>query len=106
MYFAKLVGGKTYDVLDHSFVDGIEQEITQPVYDYLKENPLFDTWEAEDSKAVSLFNREKYTEAALKGLKKPQQEEIIRSLSKGDFIKETKNEQERIALILELQEEE
>lgn len=106
MYFAKLTGGKTYDVFDHSFIDGVEQEVSQPVYNYLKENPLFDTWEAEENKTVSLFNGEKYTEAALKGLKKSQQEEIIRSLTQGDFIRDTKNEQERIALIIELQEEE
>ncbi|MEM5606516.1 hypothetical protein AAHB51_27865 [Bacillus cereus] len=30
----------------------------------------------------------------------------MRSLTKGDFIRDTKNEQERITLILELQEEE
>lgn len=106
MYFAKLTGGKTYNVLDHSFIDGVEQEVSQPVYNYLKENPLFDTWEAEENKTVSFFNGEKYTEATIKGLKKSQQEEIIRSLTKGDFIRDTKNEQERIALILELQEEE
>ncbi|MCU5755688.1 YqbF domain-containing protein [Bacillus thuringiensis] len=106
MYFAKLIGGKTYEVLDHSFVDGVEQEVSNPVYDYLKENPLFETWEADETKTASFFNGEKYTEAALKGLKKSQQEEIIRSLTKGDFIRDTKNEQERVALILELQEEE
>lgn len=106
MYFAKLTGGKTYDVLDHSFVDGVEQEVSQPVYDYLKENPLFEIWEDDEDKTASSFYGEKYTEAALKGLKKLQQEEIIRSLTKGDFIRDTKNEQERIALILELQEEE
>ncbi|MEH7186480.1 YqbF domain-containing protein [Bacillus toyonensis] len=106
MYFAKLIGGRTYDVLEHSFVDGIEQEVPQPVYNYLKENPLFETWEADGNKTASLFDGEKYTEAALKGLKKSQQEEIIRSLTKGDFIRDTKNEQERVALILELQEEE
>lgn len=106
MYFAKLTGGKTYDVLDRSFVDGVEQEVTESIYDYLKENPLFETWESDETKTVSLFNGEKYTEATLKGLKKPQQEEIIRSLTKGDFIRDTKNEQERITLILELQEEE
>ena len=105
MYFAKLIGGRTYDVLEHSFVDGIEQEVTQPVYNYLKENPLFEIWEADENKTASLFDGGKYTEAALKGLKKSQQEEIIRTFTKGDFIKDTKNEQERIALILELQEE-
>lgn len=69
MYFAKLIGGRTYDVLEHSFVDGIEQEVPQPVYNYLKENPLFETWEADENKTASLFDGEKYTESALKGLK-------------------------------------
>ncbi|MEM5606515.1 YqbF domain-containing protein [Bacillus cereus] len=50
MYFAKLTGGKTYNVLDHSFVDGVEQEVTESIYDYLKENPLFETWESDETK--------------------------------------------------------
>lgn len=46
---------------------------------------------------------EKYTKASLKKLNKEQQEEIITELGRNP--EETKNEEERIALILELQEE-
>ncbi|MFI8709947.1 YqbF domain-containing protein [Bacillus sp. NPDC077411] len=105
MYYAKLVKGKTYDVLDHRFVDGVEQKVNEEVYDYLKQNKQFELWEADDNTHASLLKSdgEKYTEQDLKALKKNEQESIIRSLTKGDFIQETKNEQERIALILELQ---
>ncbi|WP_374992666.1 hypothetical protein [Pseudomonas aeruginosa] len=48
---------------------------------------------------------EKYTEAELKKLHKTDQEDIIRALTAGDFIQETKNEKERIELILQLQQE-
>lgn len=108
MYLAKLIAGSTYDVMGHRFVDGVEQKVNEEVYDYLKQNEQFEVREADDITAASFLKPvgEKYTEQELKVLKKDQQETIIHSLTKGDFIQETKNEQERIALILELQEQE
>ncbi|EJR41642.1 hypothetical protein IIK_05774 [Bacillus cereus VD102] len=106
MYFAKLVGGKTYTVDGHIFNDGVEQVVEKETYDYLKDNMLFAVREGETEVAPSLLIDEKYTESMLKKLSKAEQEEIIRSLNQGDLIKDTKNENERIALILELQEQE
>ncbi|TSI19890.1 hypothetical protein FOT98_08835 [Bacillus sp. HY001] len=106
MYFAKLVGGKSYAVDGHNFIDGVEQAIGKDTYDYLKGNKMFEVREGEQEKAPSLSDGEKHTESALKKLPKGEQEDIIRSLTKGDLIQETKNENERIALILQLQEQE
>ncbi|MFI8673480.1 hypothetical protein CON32_00180 [Bacillus cereus] len=106
MYFAKLVGGKTYTVDGYIFNDGVEQVVEKETYDYLKDNMLFAVREGEKEVAPSLLIDEKYTESMLKKLSKAEQEEIIRSLNQGDLIKDTKNENERIALILELQEQE
>ncbi|MCC2483722.1 YqbF domain-containing protein [Bacillus pacificus] len=106
MYFAKLVGGKSYGVDGHNFIDGVEQAIGKDTYEYLKENKMFEVREGEQEKAPSLSNGEKHTESTLKKLSKGEQEDIIHSLTKGDFIQDTKNEKERIALILELQEQE
>lgn len=106
MYFAKLVGGKSYGVDGHNFVDGVEQAIGKDTYEYLKDNKMFEVREGEKEKAPSLSDGEKYTESTLKKLSKGEQEDLIRYLTKGDLIKDTKNENERIALILELQEQE
>ncbi|EOO65478.1 YqbF domain-containing protein [Bacillus mycoides] len=107
MYFAKLVAGKTYEVMNLQFTDGVELQVDENVYDYLKGNTHFELREADGTDQVSLFksNGEKYTEQDLKGLKKPEQEQLIRQLTKGDMVQDTKNEQERVALILKLQEE-
>ncbi|MCU5196493.1 YqbF domain-containing protein [Bacillus mobilis] len=106
MYFAKLVGGKTYMIDDHVFTDGVEKVVEKATYEYLKGNTLFEVREGEQEDAHSLLNGEKYTETILKKLSKAEQDEIIRSLTQGDFIHDTKNEKERIALILELQDQE
>lgn len=106
MYFAKLVGGKTYMIDGHVFTDGVEKVVEKETYEYLKGNTLFEVREGERIDAPSLFDGEKHTESTLKKLSKTEQDEIIRSLTKGDFIHDTKNEKERIALILELQEQE
>ncbi|MGQ7108334.1 YqbF domain-containing protein [Bacillus cereus group sp. Bce041] len=106
MYFAKLVGGKTYMIDGHIFTDGVEKVVKKETYEYLKNNDLFEVREGEKEDAPSLLSGEKHTESTLKKLSKADQEEIIRSLTQGDFIQDTKNENERIALILELQEQE
>ncbi|KWU68428.1 hypothetical protein AWW71_04840 [Bacillus cereus] len=106
MYFAKLVGGKTYMIDGHIFTDGVEKAVEKETYEYLKDNDLFEVREGEKENAPSLLVGEKYTESTLKKLSKAEQDEIIRSLTQGDFIQDTKNEKERIALILELQEQE
>lgn len=105
MYFAKLVGGKTYSVMGHNFVDGIEQSVDKAVYNYLSDNHMFEVREGDVTEKPSFSIGEKYTEAELKKLNKTDQEDIIRSLTVGDFIQETKNEKERIELILQLQKE-
>ncbi|ANT40020.1 MULTISPECIES: YqbF domain-containing protein [Bacillus cereus group] len=106
MYFAKLVGGKTYTVDGRVFNDGVEQVVEKETYDYLKDNRLFAVREGEKEVAPSLLVGEKHTESTLKKLSKAEQEAIIRKLTTGDFIHDTKNENERITLILELQEQE
>lgn len=105
MYFAKLVGGKTYNVMGHNFLDGMEQSVDKAVYEYLSENHMFEVREGEAAEKPSFSNGEKYTEVELKKLNKTDQDDIIRSLTVGDFIHETKNEKERIELILQLQEQ-
>lgn len=106
MYFAKLVGGKTFMIDGLIFTDGVEKAVDKATHDYLKDNDLFETREGEKEDAPSLFNGEKHTEAMLKKLSKAEQDELISELNKGDFIPDTKNEKERIALILDLQEQE
>ncbi|HFK1513666.1 MULTISPECIES: YqbF domain-containing protein [Bacillus cereus group] len=106
MYFAKLVGGKTYMIDGHVFTDGVEKVVENETYEYLKGNTLFEVREGEQEDVPSLLDGEKYTETILKKLSKAEQDEIIRSLTPGDFIHDTKNEKERITLILELQEQE
>ncbi|MED1406510.1 hypothetical protein P4U07_27750 [Bacillus mycoides] len=61
--------------------------------------------EAADSTEASIFNAEKYTEADLKKLTKAEQDDVIIKLAKGNEVPQTKNESERIALILQLQDE-
>jgi len=106
LYFAKLVGGKSYAVDDYNFIDGVEQAIGKDTYEYLKDNKMFEVREGEQEEAPSLSDGEKHTESTLKKLSKGEQEDIIHSLTKGDLIQETKNEKERIELILQLQEQE
>jgi len=106
LYFAKLVGGKSYGVDGHNFIDGVEQVISIDTYEYLKDNAMFEVREGEKEDAPSLSDGEKYTESTLKKLSKSEQDDIIRTLTKGDLIQDTKNEKERIALILQLQEQE
>jgi hypothetical protein len=106
-YFAKLVKGQTYSVFNHIFLVDQEKQVDKYTYDYLNGNDQFEVWEGEakaPDNGLIKPDGEKYTEAELKKLNKAQQEQIIQSLSK-DFVQETKNEQERIALILKLQEE-
>ncbi|MEG7824212.1 YqbF domain-containing protein, partial [Bacillus paranthracis] len=38
MYFAKLVGGKTYMIDGHVFTDGVEKVVENETYEYLKGN--------------------------------------------------------------------
>ncbi|OUB47981.1 hypothetical protein BK740_07470 [Bacillus thuringiensis serovar argentinensis] len=61
--------------------------------------------EVDGAEVLSTSNYEKYTEASLKKLSKIEQESIITTLYKGDQVPATKNEQERITLILQLQNE-
>lgn len=105
MHFVKLIGGKTYNVMGYNFLDGIEQSVDKDVYEYLSDNHMFEVREGEAAEKSSFSNGEKYTEVELKKLNKTDQEDIIRSLTVGDFIHETKNEKERIELILQLQNE-
>lgn len=103
VYFAKLIKGKTYDVLGQRFTSDKAKEVDKKTYDYLENNPQFEVREGE---ANADNNKDdapdgKYTKSSLKKLNKEEQDEIIHELS-GDKIKETKNEEERIALILAL----
>ncbi|MDO8159633.1 hypothetical protein FKQ51_20200 [Bacillus toyonensis] len=61
---------------------------------------------ADSTEASSFFNGEKYTEAELKKLSKTEQEDVIIKLADGNEVPQTKNESERITLILQLQEQE
>lgn len=81
---------------------------SQKVADQAMKTGYFEIAEAEVQTNETLqepsnSDSEKYTNASLKKLNKEQQEEIITEL--GGNPEETKNEEERIALILELQEE-
>ncbi|MDA2113235.1 hypothetical protein PDN20_29905 [Bacillus cereus] len=61
--------------------------------------------EIDGAEVLSISNYEVHTEASLKKLSKIEQEAIIATLYKGNQIPTTKNEQERITLILKLQKE-
>lgn len=58
------------------------------------------------SASSSVLHENKYTETDLKKLSKSEQEEIIIKLAADNEVPQTKNESERIALILQLQEQE
>ncbi|MGE6260876.1 YqbF domain-containing protein [Heyndrickxia sporothermodurans] len=112
-YFAKLVNGVNYHVMGYSFTVDKEKEVTKDVFNYLQEHPQFELHKDESNNPLkdelsfeppSPEDGLAYTEGELKKLNKAQQDAIIHALS-GDMVHETKNEAERIALILKLQEE-
>ena len=112
-YFAKLIDGANYSVMGYLFKVDQEKEVTKKVFDYLQGHPQFKLLEKDSSNPAkdSLQNEppspedgQAYTESELKKLNKAQQDSIIHTLS-GDMVYETKNESERITLILKLQEE-
>lgn len=101
-FYAKLVKGQTYDVRGRKFILNKEQEIDEKTYSYLKSNPLFEVMERDIEGSQSGGSDDKYTKSSMKKLNKEQQEAIIKDL-KGNP-EDANNEEERVALILELQE--
>lgn len=100
MPYATLVKGVDYQVHGHTFRKGVQHEISSETFKYLKENPAFELDAKEDTPAKS----DKYTTAALKKLNAEQQKQVISEF--GADPDKSKNEEERISLILELQEKE
>lgn len=129
MYTAVLIKGKTYSVMGHVFLLNQEKEIEKKVFQYLNGNEFFDCKQLdvpaddpktddqpkEDDKSVKEEEEPKeaeeepqqeqkiYTETELKDMKKDGQEAVIVDL--GGDPSEFKNEGERIAFILENQEQ-
>lgn len=102
MYTAELVKGKTYDVMGHIFIFGDKpKEVEQDVYEYLGGNAYFSL--VKDENESSEDENEEYTAASLKKLNAEQQKDIITGF--GGDLESVSNEEERIALILQLQEE-
>lgn len=100
MYTAELVKGKTYDVMDRIFKNGEDAiSVEKDLYAYLKGNAHFNLTK-EDPKDEGA---EVHTAASLKKLNADEQKAIITGL--GGDLESVNNEEERIALILQLQEE-
>ncbi|NWF40733.1 YqbF domain-containing protein [Bacillus sp. 8A6] len=120
MYTAVLIKGKTYSVMGHVFHLNQEKEIEKKVYQYLDGNEFFDCKQLDvpaDDPKTDDQPKEKpseeeeepsleakiYTETELKDMKKDGQEAVIVDL--GGDPSEFKNESERIAFILENQQQ-
>ncbi|ATH71783.1 YqbF domain-containing protein [Bacillus altitudinis] len=122
MYTAVLIKGKTYAVMGHVFLLNQVKEIEKKVFQYLDGNEFFNCTEVkapvddsktddqpkEDDKPVEEEEEPQqeqkiYTETELKDMKKDGQEAVIVDL--GGDPSEFKNEGERIAFILENQEQ-
>ncbi|AKC65582.1 MULTISPECIES: YqbF domain-containing protein [Bacillus] len=115
MYTAVLIKGKTYAVKGHVFHLNQEKEIEKKVFQYLDGNEFFDcqevktsvddpkTDEPEKEEEEPVQEAKTYTETELKDMKKDGQEAVIVDL--GGDPSEFKNEGERIAFILENQEQ-
>lgn len=122
MYTAVLIKGKTYSVMGHVFLLNQEKEIEKKVFQYLDGNEFFNCTEVkapvddpktddppkEDDKSVKEEEEPSqeakiYTETELKDMKKDGQEAVIVDL--GGDPSEFKNESERIAFILENQQQ-
>ncbi|EDW22684.1 hypothetical protein FO510_05945 [Bacillus pumilus] len=122
MYSAVLIKGKTYSVMGHVFLLNQEKDIEKKVFQYLDGNEFFDCKQLdvpaddpktddqpkEDDKPVEEEEEPQqeqkiYTETELKDMKKDGQEAVIVDL--GGDPSEFKNESERIAFILENQQQ-
>ncbi|AWI37889.1 hypothetical protein BA81_12345 [Bacillus safensis FO-36b] len=126
MYTAELIKGKTYSVMGHVFLLNQEKEIEKKVFQYLNGNEFFDCKQLDvpaddpktDDQPKEKPSEEKeepkeeeepsleakiYTETELKDMKKDGQEAVIVDL--GGDPSEFKNESERIAFILENQQQ-
>lgn len=129
MYTAELIKGKTYSVMGHVFLLNQEKEIEKKVFQYLNGNEFFDCKQLdvpaddpktdgqpkEDDKSVKEEEEPKeaeeepqqeqkiYTETELKGMNKTEQEAIVIDL--GGDPTQLKDKSERIAFILEQQQE-
>ncbi|MGG0902350.1 YqbF domain-containing protein [Bacillus subtilis] len=95
MYTAKLIKGKTYNVMGITFRAGISQTVPKKLYEYLNENPYFVLDKDLKNQKDDLIN---YTESELKGMNKAEHESIISNL--GGNPSDFKNADERIAYIL------
>ncbi|AMM89706.1 hypothetical protein UP15_12175 [Bacillus pumilus] len=127
MYTAELIKGKTYSVMGHVFLLNQEKEIVKKVFQYLdgneffackevkapvddaktddqpKEKPSEEEEEPKEVEEKSAQEAKIYTETELKDMKKDGQEAVIVDL--GGDPSEFKNESERIAFILENQQQ-
>jgi len=117
MYTAELIKGKTYSVMEHVFHLNQEKEIEKKVFQYLNGNEFFDCKQLDvpdDDKPVKdeepkeaeeepAQETKTYTESELKGMNKTEQEAIVIDL--GGDPSQLKDKSERIAFILENQEQ-
>ncbi|MCY7797093.1 YqbF domain-containing protein [Bacillus spizizenii] len=95
MYTAKLIKGKTYNVMGITFRAGVSQTVPKRLYEYLNENPYFVLNQELHNQKDDPIN---YTESELKGMNKAEHESIISNL--GGNPSDFKNADERIAYIL------
>ncbi|MCY7807136.1 YqbF domain-containing protein [Bacillus spizizenii] len=95
MYTAKLIKGKTYNVMGVTFRAGVSQTVPKRLYEYLNENPYFVLNQELNNQKDDPIN---YTESELKGMNKAEHESIISNL--GGNPSDFKNADERVAYIL------
>ncbi|MED2968022.1 YqbF domain-containing protein [Bacillus subtilis] len=95
MYTAKLIKGKTYNVMGVTFRAGASLTVPKKLYEYLNENPYFVINQELKNQKDDPIN---YTGSELKGMNKAEHESIISNL--GGNPSDFKNADERIAYIL------
>ncbi|MGY0433631.1 YqbF domain-containing protein [Bacillus rugosus] len=95
MFTAKLIKGKTYNVMGITFRAGVSQTVPKKLYEYLNENPYFVLNQELNNQKDDPID---YTESELKGMNKAEHESIISNL--GGNPSDFKNADERIAYIL------
>lgn len=103
MYEVTLEKGKTYDVGGTVFKKGVPKVVDTKLGNYLKDNPVFQVVEKSMESADSVSPSKPYTQSGLKKLTVAEHEEIIEVL--GGDPESVKNADQRIDLILKLQEE-
>lgn len=101
MYKATLIKGVDYQVMGYFFKINQSKEVSKEAYEYLEGIPVFEVESQGVEQDPPSNPEEKHARSSIKKLSADEQRALIEEL--GGNPDETSNEEERIALILELQ---